>query len=58
MTAQDGLTRRERYLVHQIHPLKLATDIAVSIVSTVLLWQHRRTLALLVLAVPAPIAVA
>jgi hypothetical protein len=42
-----GLSRRERYLVHQIHPAKLATDIAASIVSTVLLWRRRPAAGLL-----------
>ena len=28
-------------LVHQVHPLKLAADVSASIVSNVLLWQHR-----------------
>jgi len=36
MTAHGPLTRRERYLVHQIHPAKVATDVSVSVVSTVL----------------------
>jgi hypothetical protein len=56
MTAANPLTRRERYLVHQIHPAKLATDISVSAVSTVLFWQHRLVPGLLVFTVPAPIA--
>ncbi|HSS93582.1 MAG TPA: hypothetical protein VLR46_06290 [Candidatus Dormibacteraeota bacterium] len=28
-------------LVHQVHPVKLAFDISASIISNVLLWQHR-----------------
>jgi hypothetical protein len=56
MAAHDGLTRQERYLVHQIHPAKLATDISVSAISTALFWQYRRGLGLLVLALPSPIA--
>ena len=56
MAGHDQLTRRERYLVHQIHPAKLATDISVSAVSTVLFWQHRLIPGLLVFALPAPIA--
>lgn len=50
------MTPRERYLVHQIHPAKLATDVGASAVSTVLLWRHRRLAALAVLVVPAPVA--
>lgn len=34
-------------LIHQVHPLKLAADISASIVSNVLLWQHRLGAALL-----------
>jgi hypothetical protein len=54
--SRDGLTRRERYLVHQIHPAKLATDIGVSAVSTMLFWQHRLVPGLVVFAIPAPVA--
>jgi hypothetical protein len=56
MAYPDRLTRRERYLVHQIHPAKLATDISVSVVSTVLFWQRRPIPGLLVFALPAPVA--
>lgn len=31
----------ETILVHQVHPLKLAADGSASIVSNILLWQHR-----------------
>jgi hypothetical protein len=31
---------RERVLYHQIHPLKLFTDIATAIVATALFWRH------------------
>jgi hypothetical protein len=34
-------------LVHQVHPLKLAADVSASIVSNILLWQHRLGPALL-----------
>jgi hypothetical protein len=50
------MTPKERYLVHQIHPAKLATDVGASLVSTVLLWRHRRLAGLAVLVVPAPVA--
>lgn len=53
---QPALDRRERLLVHQIHPAKLATDISVAIVSTALFWRRRPVLGLLVVAVPPPIA--
>lgn len=56
MVTGDGLTRQERYLVHQVHPAKLATDIGVAAVSTVLFWRHRLVLGLLVFLVPVPVA--
>lgn len=38
---------RERVLYHQIHPLKLATDISASIVSLYFFWHHQLVLALM-----------
>jgi hypothetical protein len=35
------MTFRERVMYHQIHPLKLATDIAVTPIALYLLWIHR-----------------
>lgn len=35
------MTFRERALYHQIHPLKLATDISVTPIALYLLWNHR-----------------
>jgi hypothetical protein len=32
---------QEAILVHQVHPVKLAFDIGASILSNLLLWQHR-----------------
>jgi hypothetical protein len=32
---------REAILVHQVHPAKLAADISASVLSNLLLWQHR-----------------
>jgi hypothetical protein len=43
-----SLTLRERALFHQIHPLKLATDISGAFASTWLLWQHELLLGLVV----------
>jgi hypothetical protein len=37
---------RERALYHQIHPLKLGTDILASIVSLYFLWQHELVIGL------------
>ncbi|HXQ54894.1 MAG TPA: hypothetical protein VOA19_03635, partial [Actinomycetes bacterium] len=39
MADPNQLSRQERYLVHQIHPAKLATNVSVSVVSTMLFWQ-------------------
>jgi hypothetical protein len=50
------MTLKERVLYHQIHPLKLATDIGASIVSLYLFWQHMLAAALLVHFIP-PIVV-
>jgi len=40
------MTLRERILYHQIHPLKLGTDILAAVVSLSLLWQHQLILGL------------
>jgi hypothetical protein len=32
---------RESLLVHQVHPVKLGFDISASVISNLLLWQHR-----------------
>lgn len=42
------MTPGQRVLVHQIHPLKLGTDVATEIVSLPLFWRHRLRLALVV----------
>jgi hypothetical protein len=31
----------ETILVHQVHPAKIAADVGASVVSNILLWQHR-----------------
>jgi len=38
---------RNTYLLHQVHPAKLATDIAADVVSTWLMWHRRPRTALL-----------
>jgi hypothetical protein len=43
------LSVRERVLYHQLHPLKLATDISTAVASLVLLAEHRLGLALVVM---------
>jgi hypothetical protein len=43
---------REKVLYHQIHPLKLATDISVTPLFLYYLWEHRTVTALLIGFVP------
>lgn len=38
---------RDAYLLHQVHPAKLAADISADAVSTWLMWRHRPAAALL-----------
>ncbi|WP_437928655.1 hypothetical protein WMF37_05155 [Sorangium sp. So ce291] len=40
------MTREEKLLYHQIHPLKLATDFASSAASSIVLWRHELALAM------------
>jgi hypothetical protein len=40
------MTRSEKILYHQIHPLKLGTDATAGVVSLYFFWQHRLWLAL------------
>jgi len=47
------MTRAEKMLYHQIHPLKLATDYASGLGSCVLVWQHRLGTAMLLAFLPA-----
>lgn len=55
MSAQP-LGRGERVLYHQVHPLKLATDIVTAVVSLILLSIHRLVPALLVMFGPPIVA--
>lgn len=52
MTAGNTLTLREKALYHQVHPLKLGTDITAAVVSTYYFWQHSLVLGLLTGFVP------
>ena len=49
------MTLKEKFLFHQVHPAKLATDIGAAIVSLYLLWQHQLVLGLLTHFIPPPI---
>jgi hypothetical protein len=46
------MNRAEKMLYHQIHPAKLAVDIASCVASCALLWQHRLALAMAVAWLP------
>jgi hypothetical protein len=52
------LSRREKLLFHQIHPAKLATDIASGVASTWLMWVHCWELALPLAFIPSIVATA
>jgi hypothetical protein len=47
---------RTTYLIHQVHSVKLATDIGADLMSTWLFWQGRPRAALLVAHIAAAIA--
>jgi ABC-type bacteriocin/lantibiotic exporter with double-glycine peptidase domain len=46
------MNSKEKYLYHQIHPLKLFTDIGAAFGSLCLLWRHQLALALVVMLAP------
>ena len=46
------LSRSDKILYHQIHPAKLAVDIAGGAISTWLLWQHQLLLGMLIAWLP------
>jgi len=50
------MTGKEKYLYHQIHPLKLLTDLGAGFGSLYPLWQHHLLVALAVMLVPPPVA--
>ncbi|HKA72545.1 MAG TPA: hypothetical protein VKE26_12100 [Xanthobacteraceae bacterium] len=50
------MTASEKYLYHQIHPLKLLTDVAAGFIALYPLWQHRLALAVLIMLAPPPVA--
>ena len=49
------MTLKEKYLYHQIHPLKLITDAGAGFGSLYPLWHHHLALALVVMLVPPPL---
>lgn len=50
------MTFREKQLYHQIHPLKLATDISAEIASLYLFWKRKLLAGLIVALLPPVIA--
>ena len=46
------MNSKEKYLYHQIHPLKLFTDIGAAFGSLCLLWRHQLAFALVVMLAP------
>jgi len=52
------MTLADKLLYHQIHPTKLAADIASSVAATVLFWQHQLGAGLAAGLLPAVLATA
>ena len=50
------MTLQEKSLYHQIHPLKLGTDITAQVVATYFFWMHQLVIGLMVMLIP-PIVV-
>lgn len=46
------MNRKEKYLYHQIHPLKLLTDIGAAFSGLCFLWRHQLAFALVVMLAP------
>lgn len=51
-TANTLMTRLDKVLYHQVHPLKLGTDILAAIVSTYFFWEHQLAFGLLSAFIP------
>ncbi|MEN3371195.1 MAG: hypothetical protein V7609_3338 [Verrucomicrobiota bacterium] len=49
------MSLKEKYLYHQIHPLKLITDIGAGFGSLYPLWHHHLGFALVVMLAPPPL---
>jgi len=49
------MTLKEKILIHQVHPAKLATDIIAAIVSLYFFWQHDLIVGLVTHFIPPPI---
>jgi hypothetical protein len=49
------MTLKEKILFHQVHPAKLATDVAAALISFYFLWRHQLVIGLLIHFIPPPI---
>ena len=47
---------RDLYLLHQVHPVKLFTDVVCGLASTALMWRRRVRVALMVAHLPPAVA--
>ena len=56
MSYSQSMNFADKVLYHQIHPLKLGTDILASLVSLYFFWQHRLVVGLLLHLAPPLIA--
>ena len=56
MATFDPMNFADKVLYHQIHPLKLGTDILASLVSLYFFWQHKLFIGLILHLVPPIIA--
>ena len=49
------LSRPQRVLLHQVHPVNLGVDVSASALSSVILWQHRLAAGLMVRCLSPPL---
>jgi hypothetical protein len=50
------MTLKQRILYHQVHPAKLAADVAAEVISLYFFWQHELALGLLIHFMPPIVA--
>jgi hypothetical protein len=48
----DAMRLKDRILLHEVHPVKLVTDIGSGVLCLYFLWEHSLSLAILFAAVP------
>jgi hypothetical protein len=49
------MARKEIFLLHQVHPIKLATDISAAVISLYYFWKRELVVGLLTHIVPPPL---